>query len=538
MSFFLKAAGGGAAPIVWDNALNTNVNDQQAWLIVGDSIARGTAHQFASVSPDKGPEADYAGSVYYYSGAVTEMPLTDIPGVIYGSMWPSFGNILYKRTSKKPVFINQGTGGCEFYPNGDNNNWSTSGTLYAPAVTAANNCLAALGTTRLRGIMLCCGINDARAAQTLANIQAAINSLITRLQTDFPGTPIYIINIGREATGTFDARIAAVRGYLEDCTVNFQKVYMAARLENFLSYYDDISPDLLHLTQEGNEEVAHYMGSNLLTNGWIANNPLVRSYTTEAQNVFARMPGVLSDTEKNLINDFVNYLERKGWLSQVKVFQFWHMDNQAKSLQDWFRTGKSGTLGSGATWNANDGITLDGTVNGYVRTNFLPLTDNGGLSNGNTHYIVWLRQAVSLGVDACLMGATGPTATHSVVLRQKADNSLEFSCHTGVLSPSATGPLKANTGHGPCKDAVSTQKLLTTPFVARTTGTLANTVAYPPNEMYVGAHNNNGVIQQPYQGKVSCFVFCQATIAGVFTLPDQLYKKIRAMILTRKYNIV
>lgn len=223
---------------------DTNGSNQQAFLIIGDSIARGTSN-------GDGP-TPAAGTVYEYINSVVQVGSTDLNNAVTGSQWPKFGIDYNAATGFKPVFINRAEGGSEFSPNGDTNNWSTSGNRYGIAQTAAENCLSAMGVTQLRAIFIVLGVNDARGSVDLAQIQLDVDSLFNRLQIDYPGTPVYMVNVGRTESAISNARIDAVRSYITAAINGSSLFKMAFDLRDYAvnnpEYYGD---DNLHLNQTG-----------------------------------------------------------------------------------------------------------------------------------------------------------------------------------------------------------------------------------------------------------------------------------------------
>lgn len=233
---------------------DTNGSNQQAFLIIGDSIARGTSN---GVGPTPS-----AGTVYEYFGSVIEVGSDDLEEAVTGSQWPKFGIDYNAATGFKPVFINKAEGGSEFSPYLDNNNWSTSGTRYALAQTAAANCLAALGVTQLRAIFIVLGVNDARGTSSLTQIQLDVDSLFNRLQDNYPGTPVYMVNVGRTESAISNARIDAVRSYITSAVNGNALFKMAFDLRDYANdnpeYY---GADNLHLNQTGYDALGAELAS-------------------------------------------------------------------------------------------------------------------------------------------------------------------------------------------------------------------------------------------------------------------------------------
>jgi lysophospholipase L1-like esterase len=224
---------------------DTTADGKQPYLIVGDSIANGT-----SIS-GKGPTPP-AGIMYEWNGsALVEVGSNDLSNANTGSQYPKMAIDLYGLTNNKTVIINGALGGSEFSPNGDSNNWSTSGTLYSAATSKVSAALSNMGLSALRGIILILGINDARGGVSLTTINSDINSLFSRLNASYPNVPIYVCNIGRSETGVSTTRIDAVRGYISSAVSTYNNCYMAADLREYAVAGNLYSADNLHLNQLG-----------------------------------------------------------------------------------------------------------------------------------------------------------------------------------------------------------------------------------------------------------------------------------------------
>jgi len=113
---------------------DTTDDGKQAFLIIGDSNADGRGVTIPTVAAD---------TLYLYNGVdLTEVTAQTVANNgDYGSPWQQFATNYKSLSTRKTVLIQKGWGGSEFYPNGDNTNWYTSGDLYQPAVDAANNYL-------------------------------------------------------------------------------------------------------------------------------------------------------------------------------------------------------------------------------------------------------------------------------------------------------------------------------------------------------------------------------------------------------------
>lgn len=225
----------------------TTVDGKQAFLLVGDSIAKGT-----SIS-GKGP-TPVSGTVYEWDGSnIVEVGANDLSIANTGSQYPQMGTSYLSITGNRCVFVDCGTGGAYISPGDATINWSTTGSLYAPMKVKAYEGLAALRLQRFRGIILILGINDAGFGTTLTTIQTDLISLFSRLNADFPNTPVYIVNLGRTASAISDSRIDAIRGYYASIISGNPTQYKQAfdlrdYANNTPGYF---SPDNVHLNQTG-----------------------------------------------------------------------------------------------------------------------------------------------------------------------------------------------------------------------------------------------------------------------------------------------
>lgn len=270
----------------------TNVNGEQAFLVVGDSIANGSNN---STGPGPTPTA---GTVKQWNGSsVIDIGSADVYNIPAGggTFMPRMGIDYNAATGKKPVFIPLGSSGAEFSPNGDNNNWSATGTLRASAETQVANCLAALGTTKLKGIIVILGINDARASTTLSTVQSDIDSFFTWLTTTYPGVLIQVVQIGRTESVTGNQRIYTVRERIVANAISKTDVNMCFNLGSWINS-GGYGADNLHPNQTGNND----LGAALAR--WWSNS----SYSKWARSIISSMFGDITSARKSLINDFVN----------------------------------------------------------------------------------------------------------------------------------------------------------------------------------------------------------------------------------------
>lgn len=239
------------------------------FMVLGDSISAGRGESVGT-AVSSGVLEEYNGSSF------VSLTTAEVSTALTGSPWKKFALDLNATTGRKIVLSCNGSGGAEWYPNGDNNNWYSSGSLRAAAKTKTDAMIAAKGRTSLDGIILILGINDARGAVTIGNILIGMDSLITWLNTNYPSVPLFIAQIGREESGD-TTRVLDVRSLIYNSSATlvyndgiqhglglcqrYSTVKMAFdEMPNFTSM-GYIRTDNLHPNQAGN----NYMGAGFAT---------------------------------------------------------------------------------------------------------------------------------------------------------------------------------------------------------------------------------------------------------------------------------
>ena len=329
---------------------DTTVDNKQAFLVIGDSTSAGSNNNTGN-----GP-SPVSGTAYYYRRSTTDIVQisTDIVAAPLGTQYPQFCTDYFNGSGKKAVIIPTGFGGSNFaVRTGESGNWSTTGTLYALAVTDAMNALSILGLTKLKCIFISSlGINDARGTTSLAQIQSDMVSLITRLRTDFPGVPIMIEQIGRSEVASLNARIGTIRGYLKDIALTYNDVYLMGGILSCISS-GGYGADNLHPSQTGNNN------RGAMYARWMLNS----SYSKWSRSIISSMYDELSVARKGLIENFItnnltDYLEHDF----LQIYKTTTINNL---FNDWCFL--NSPINSGVTFTANDSISTNGTST-YFRT--------------------------------------------------------------------------------------------------------------------------------------------------------------------------
>lgn len=409
--------------------------EKDAILVIGDSIAAGLATHADSTLPA-------AGTAYEYDRNTNQIiPFGDGAGITGFSFnkkspWAKFCVDYFALTARIPVVINRAAASSTISPATTTligNDWQTSGTNYASAVTAANDCLTKMNRTKLSFIMINLGINDVQGQSgtgsfSVAQVGGYYAALISNLQADF-GTDVPILTCipGSTATIIINSRLTGIRNVIKQQAVNTFNVYVAASLTSFLvnNLYE---ADLIHPTSTGND----YMGS--MFSKWYANNQYTKWARTLICCQFDDPPAAL----KTKIQTFITGFETE-YLGMDLFYNF------KTSLK----------LNANFDWALLCGPESDGgytfTANSDIRTNGSSTTFQCGYNQNATRinatqndyaFGVYMSQVnTGSGVTAGPFGtiSTGPTRTS--VLRQLntlginwANNSLTSFTYAGENS--------------------------------------------------------------------------------------------------------
>lgn len=400
---------------------NTNALGQQAFLIIGDSTAAGQNNVVKGVGP-----TPTAGTSYYYrrsTNTVIQIGATDLALAANppsdGSPWPQFA-ISYNATSgKKACVISTGVGGSTFSPNGDNTNWSTTGSFYSLAVTDANNCMAVLGVTKLRGIYISCGTNDIGAATALSTVESDINSLITRLQTDFPGVDIVMMQVGLHVA-TQSQRRAAITQYIKNAAINNSNVYLLGGLAALLAA-GNMTFGNVHPHQPGNNDLGKQYAR------WVTNYRLSKWVRSIVSSCTDDLSAARITLISNLIdNNFAEYMNHD-------CFYLLKNTTIGNAFMDW--TFLNCPRNFGATFTANSHVQFVSGSSQYFTTGYLPLYSAYKSTPSDYFAAVKVKTATTpSGTVGCLIGARNAGNTIFNTLRQTATPSILYMNNDGTFT--------------------------------------------------------------------------------------------------------
>lgn len=406
---------------------DTNEEGQQVVWGIGDShtVKRNPTGSSYGPTPTAGTvyQWDVSGQQLYEIGA-TDILQTG-SGTDWGSIWPQMGISYFNATGRKPVFVTGGVGGTNYAPRtGDSGDWSAADTIYSTAKTQLDNCLAHMGLTTPKYIIVNLGINDTRGATALSTIETEINAFYTKLQTDYPRATILIIQIGRSDIGEVtNERILNVRNYLREVARNNENIHICASETALWSngYYDS---DLLHLLQTGNNIIGEMVGR------WLQN----KTYSKWARSIIASHFDDLSTARKDLIEDWITALGEVYFT--LDCFYNQHTTIEENTYFDWcfywsgFKTG--------ATFAANDAITTNGSTTYWRPALNTTIAINMSQNDGFVGVKIKTNRSAAGGSTRVALGVAD--ATTQIVIGQNNSSQLyyRYNDFTTSVHPSLT----------------------------------------------------------------------------------------------------
>lgn len=318
----------------------TTPSGQQVFLFLGDSNADGRGSSIPTVA---------AATLYRWNGSsVDEITTQTVANDgSYGSIWQYFATEYKSVHGKKTVGVFQGYSGTRFADTGDHNDFSTTGTRYATAVSEANDALAFLGLTKLKAVVVNLGLNDISGAATTGTIQTAIASFISRITADFPDTPILFIQPGQAAVND-NSKAYTVRNYLigqMDANTNCHLFAAGLAYAYVTSAYNG---DFIHYENVMLENLGKQLSR------WFSNS----AYTKWPRSVITAHHSDLTAPHKALVNTFVTNLYASGDFFLLEQYGNFKTEAYQDALLDWTFKGSFGWV-----------VSLGFSANAYCSTN-------------------------------------------------------------------------------------------------------------------------------------------------------------------------
>lgn len=474
---------------------DTTPDGKQVVGIVGDSNADGRGTTIPTVASD---------TLWLWNGSsideITTQSVANAGGGIYGSIWQQYATARKSALSKKTVLVNGGSGGAEFYPNGDNNNWYTSGTLYAAWVTEAKQCLASLELTRMKYIFVNLGLNDIRgvlagSGVTIANITTAIQSLVSRLQSDFPNTPIRFIQVGRDETTGNGQIFYQTRKAIRDVCETNANCHITADASAYIGVTNayNADPDDLHYSQAMNDDIGDQLER------WEAN--AAAGYSKWANSIISCHYDSITTTLKNKIQAFVNTLGADYF--KMPFFLLLESSDINNFNLNWtflgFAVNQNATRGAVSGRLTTNGTTSQTFSPGY----FNSYMDVGGTGQNDFRCGVWLgTRTTADGTAAVLFGRTDAGGDIIRVGQASGAGTVTFAANSSANTNGTDTDLVNDTFYSVGRNG--TAKELYKGSTLDASATEATSGACEQN-INIGLNNNNGTLSLPLNADYRLF---------------------------------
>ena len=341
---------------------DTNASGQQAFLVVGDSIARGTNN-----TPTDGPgPTPTAGTSYYFrrsNTTVIEIGANDLQFAPEppndGSPWPQFAIDYNAATGKKAVIVPTGIASTTYALKTDAAHcWNPDevGSLYSSIAPDVANTLSILGVSKLKAIFVILGINDSRGTVPLATETAVIGRFYEQLQIDYPGVPIVIFQCGCDLDGPITQRLGSIRKDLKNVAIANTNIHLMGGILS--AYGNNETVGDVHLNQTGNNN----LGS--MASRWVVNS----AYTKWARSIISSYYTDITLAQKTLISNFIATYQ-STYLNHDALLIF-NTDNNKSIFHDWAFMNCSKNFG--ATFTTDVGLSGNGS-SFYFASGYSPL---------------------------------------------------------------------------------------------------------------------------------------------------------------------
>lgn len=483
--WWIDAINGGEGSIVDDY---TNEAGQQVIGIFGDSKAAGNSNGVGE-TPEPNTVWQYirTGSI----GAVTNTDLLYVNNT--GSQWPRVGIRWYNGFGRQPIFVQNGLGGSNFYSvDGGTDSWDTNGTLYSSAVGRINACLALAGVSKMKAAFIVLGVNDVNSVDTLATVLAAIPSLITRINNDFPDTTIYISIPGQSITP--NARVGSIKKAVMALSSSFSNVHVTVNEVTMFSngYY----ADALHWTAAGNAKWADMTMDYVLS--------------TEADKDVRRVQNAtfitpLSTAHKAVYKAFVLGQKSNGNWSKFTSLQIYRGSSKANVLTD--LTGYTAARDFGFTHASNDKVSFDG-VSTYMQTYFNPVAYPGDTTQND--FIFGLKTGNANTAAGVLATLYGNTTTARTMLQQTTTPATAFNANANAATNYTTDTkIQANTRYCARRSASNAIALLKNGVVVQSGTTVSGGVTN--GILMVGCRGTAATPSEYWSGDIYYTFYAQNT---------------------------
>lgn len=448
-------------------------------VIIGDSNADGRGASIPASVP--------AGALFNWDGAtfdaITNQTVANDGS--YGSIWQQYATDFYNDTGTATYLVNCASGGSNIVPQGDNNDWSTTGTLYAAMQTKVANAVADAADSVVTTIVINVGINDIRVPESIADITTHWESLLDRLHSDFPNAEIVLINIGRTETLAFNQLMVQTRNLIVDSAHTRDYCHMLSSGAFYVGVTGGYNGDNLHYSQATNDSMGHNFAKWRRYTGGYSKwaRSIISAHHTD---IDATMRTKIQNLITDLGSDFANIPYLTPLVSDDVRNYFIDF-----TFRSYSAPGSGGFLQSGNDWMDTNGATANCMACGYY-TGFS--TTGGGSGNDFNFFVRVGAIRTAAGSIGTLFGRLN-SGTERVQLTQPSGASdVFYTANDATATATTDDDLVPDMFHAVGRSSGTKHYYQGTTLIS--SASVAK-VADVNEAIWIGCRNNNGTLDTP-----------------------------------------
>ncbi len=439
-----------------DTAFNTTADGKQAFLVLGNSTSSFASSGGPGIAPTAGTAFEWDGAALNNLG--TSFTNSGSAGSNKGDWSTNFSTLYNTQSGRKPCFSDSHVFGSLLYSSATSTGFwigpsFVKGSYYTAMKTKGDSLLANIGLTQFKAILLFdILVNDATAGapETVANVDTAYRALLTFLQTDYPGSPIYVVGMAIDSSGAQTQRVYQLRmnGLIAlDSYTGVHSWYAGG----YAFPLGNMSGK--HWNQAQNDA----MGRSL--------NDFLLDYTTtdwDARRIRNQFYNQLTVLQRGYVSTCIASLKAVTNFTKLNYLSTDVHTTDANRAMEWIGTTPSRTDIGAYTFNTKANIQTSGgtPTNGTFQETWL----NPGWAfryGGQDDCFMLTKVGVNSTPAGTVGTLFGPTAASSLSTRQLATSRIEYKCNDNTGSTYLTDTKYAdNTWYGVYRSGASLKGLI------------------------------------------------------------------------------
>lgn len=440
-------AGGGP---VYANGNSLSINDfvNSSMQIAVGVVANSTGSYASSGGPGVAPTA---GTAYEWNGSSlvnlgTSLLNSGTGGSFKGDWTTNFSTLYYTATGRKPCFGDGHVYGSLLYAT-SGASWITTGfvrgSLYTAWKTKFDGLLSNIGLTK--GIIYLGDIliNDVGQVKTVADIDTAYRALITFIQADYPGSPIYIVGMATDAASGQSQRQLQIRINALNTPASYTGVHF---FYHGMYIFSCNNMNSKHWNQSANDALGRSFNDFLVSteSDW------------DVRRITNQFYDQLNATQRGYVRTLILAAKSTGAWTGLNYLTTDVQTTRNNKMMDWIGvTSPRADIGL-FTFNTKANIQTNGSTT-FDETYFVPLWM---MMNGTQDDVIIMTK---VGVNSTPAGTVGTlfgvTASSSMSIWQLATSRLGWKCNDNTTSTHLLlTKFSDNTWYGVARDPANSGK--------------------------------------------------------------------------------